>query len=61
MAKHINKCKATIPAYNFLAKTVTSYALSQTEGLEKQTEIMSETTTIDEILYKKLFIPCLAV
>lgn len=60
MAKHINKCKATIPAYNFLAKTVT-YALSQTEGLEKQTEIMSETTTINDILYKKLFIPCLAV
>lgn len=61
MAKYINKCEATIPPYNFLAKTVTSCALSQTEDLEKQPEIMPETTISNEIFYKKLFIPFLAV
>lgn len=61
MAKYINKCKAIIPLYNFLAKTLTSCALSQIEDLEKQTEIMSENTTSNEIFYKKLFIPFLAV
>jgi len=52
-----------MPAHDFLAKMiVTSHALSQNGGLQKQTEGTSETTTRNEIFYKKeLFIPCLAV
>lgn len=63
MAKYINKCKIIIPPYDFFAKkTVTFHALSHIEGLEKQTEGTSETTTSNEIFYKKeLFIPCLVV
>lgn len=63
MAKYINKCRIIIPPYDFLAKmTVTSHALSQTEGLEKQTEGTSETTTSNEIFYEEeLFISRLAL